>query len=592
VGGRRRGPAGVDLRGPAGAVLGLWDGHDAGVALIADGRLLFALSEERPDRRKRTSGFPRLALRECLAWAGSRGIELAHVALAGCWGRAPQRLAEALYRDGDPHREPLGRASRAAMAWEGGIARLGGLRWLERAAGRRPVRARLGRQGVPRLPLRLIDHHEAHALSALLGPRSDGALVITCDAYGDGLSATVRRSGRPLETTVRLPAPGGPALLYGAVTVALGFREGDEGKLTGLAARGDPGRLAGRFRALFRQQGVAPRLRRGLGRRQLEELIEGTPREDVAAALQGVTEELLARWVGSLLAGEGGSAPLRVAGGLFANVALNRRLARLPGVDGFYVFPHMGDGGLAAGAAHALWYRLTGRLCEPATDMALGPAFDRGAALAAARAGGLTVRENDTPAAAIAAHLREGRVVCRFAGRDEFGPRALGNRSILFSARDPALGVRVNRALGRDDFMPFGPVIAAADGAACLRAPVAGVDLGHMTVALEATADFRRECPGAVHVDGTARVQAVDRESAPELHAVLGAFRRAGGERALINTSFNLHGEPIVHRPSDAVRTFVASGLDVLYLGDLECRASRPSSWSSRRSRCWSGKRT
>jgi carbamoyltransferase len=216
--------------------------------------------------------------------------------------------------------------------------------------------------------------------------------------------------------------------------------------------------------------------------------------------------------------------------------------------------------------------------------MALGTAFDREAAGAAARSAGLAVHEPEAPAAAIAAHLRAGRIVCRFTGRDELGPRALGNRSILFSARDPALGARVNRALGRDDCMPFGPVIAADDAAACLREPPAGVDLDHMTVALDTTGSFRRECPGAVHVDGTARVQVVDRESAPELLALLGAYREAGGERALINTSFNLHGEPIVHSPRDAVRTFLASGLDVLYLGDLECTASRPRESSAERS--------
>ncbi|MDP7113936.1 MAG: carbamoyltransferase C-terminal domain-containing protein, partial [Myxococcota bacterium] len=362
------------------------------------------------------------------------------------------------------------------------------------------------------------------------------------------------------------------------------FREGDEGKVTGLAARGDPGQLVGPLRALFRSDSTAPRLCQPLRRRQVEALIAGVPREDVAAALQVVTEEILCGWIGRLLEGEGGSAPLLVAGGLFANVALNRTLATLPGVDGLYVFPHMGDGGLAVGAAHALWFRLTGRLCTPLRDVALGSEFDREAARAAARAGDLSVREQATPAAAIAAHLREGRVVCRFAGRDELGPRALGNRSILFSARDPALGARVNRALGRDDCMPFGPVIAADDVKASLRTPPAGVDLAHMTIALDTTAGFRSECPGAVHVDGSARVQAVERQSAPELHAVLSAHRRAGGTRALINTSFNLHGEPIVHDPPAAVRTFLASGLDVLYLGDLECTASRPRVNSAERS--------
>ena len=545
------------------------------MALIADGQLCFALSEERPARRKRATGFPHLALRACLAWAGERGIRPAHLALAGRWGRSPQRLAEPLYRGSDPHREPLGPGSLAAMAWEGRVARLPLLRLAEEAAGGGVVRARVARSAGRHLRLHAIDHHEAHAFSALFGPRDPRSLIVTCDAYGDGHSATVRRSVRPLVPLETRPAPGPLALLYGAVTVALGFREGDEGKLTGLAGRGDPDRLRRRFGDLFRPDASAPTLRRPLRRGRVEALVAGAPREDVAAALQAVTEEAVVRWLEPWLAGAADGVPLRLAGGLFANVALNRTLAAHPGVAGLYVFPHMGDGGVAAGAAHALWYRLTGRPCQPLGGPALGPEPDRAGAGEAARAAGLVVRRVGDPAAAAADHLRRGRVVCRFAGRDELGPRALGNRSILFPARDPALGERVNRALGRDGFMPFGPAVPAGAAAAALASPMAGVDLAHMTVAPVASDRFRRECPGAVHVDGTTRLQLVDPARAPDLHALLEAHRHAGGERALINTSFNLHGEPIVHRVEDAIRGFLASGLDVLYLGDLECHASR-----------------
>ena len=162
-------------------------------------------------------------------------------------------------------------------------------------------------------------------------------------------------------------------------------------------------------------------------------------------------------------------------------------------------------------------------------------------------------------------------MVCRYVGRDEFGPRALGNRSILFAAGDPALGARVNRALGRDDFMPFGPVLAAEDAGAALQIPTPGLDLAHMTVAVDATSAFRDECPGAVHLDGTTRAQVVSPASDPNLHELVIEHRRTGGGPALINTSLNLHGEPIVHTPEDAVRTFLASGLDALFLGTWEC---------------------
>ena len=554
-------------------VLGLWDGHDAGAALVAGGRLVFALSEERPTRRKRLSGFPQLSLDACLSWARERDLRPTHAALAGCWGRGPQRLGGPLYTRSDPHREPLGLASRLAMGWENRAATTPVLRRIEGRAGRAAVAARLHRAGGPSSPLIPIDHHEAHAFSALFGDRRDDGLVITCDAYGDGLSATVRRPARPLEPTVRLPAPGGLPLLYGAVTVALGFREGDEGKVTGRAARGDPDRLRVRFRELFAPDPAALELRSPpLRRRGIAGLVAGARREDVCAALQAETEERFARWAADRLRADPGARSLLLAGGLFANVSLNRVLGGLPGLEGLFVFPHMGDGGLAAGAAHALWYRLTGALAEPLSRADLGPVPDLDHGTGAARRAGLAVRRLDAPATAVADHLRAGRVICRYRGRDEVGPRALGNRSILFAAGDPALGQRVNRALGRDTFMPFGPLIAAEDAGTALSPACPGIDLAHMTTAVTAEPRFRDECPGAVHLDGTARAQVVGRDADPELHALVCAHRDAGGGPALINTSFNLHGEPIVHTPSDAVRTFVASGLDVLLLGDRECR--------------------
>ena len=552
-------------------VLGVWDGHDASVALIADGRLVFALSEERPSRRKRHSGFPRRALARCLSWAADHGIRPTHTALAGSWGRAPQRLLEPLYARGDPRREPLGLASRAAMAWENRVAAYPALRRWERPAGLVAVRARLAAALGGNTPLHVVDHHEAHAFSALLGAPGAGALVITCDAYGEGVAATVRGADGPLRPAVRAPAPWGLPLLYGAVTVALGFAEGDEGKVTGLAARGDPERLGGRFHGLFREGSGPPALRRSLGRREIRALIRGASVEDVAAGLQECAEEQTERWIARLLDDVARPTPLLLAGGLFANVRINRGLARLPGLDGLFVFPHMGDGGLSVGAAHRLWFGLRRRLAQPWDGAALGRSFERTAARGAAERAGLSVRPVESASIAAARRLHQGRVVCRFTGRDEFGPRALGNRSILFSAADPGLCARVNRALGRDDSMPFGPVLADEDVGSALQVPAPPIDLAHMTVAVDATPAFRRECPGAVHVDGTARPQVVRRSRDPELHALLTAHRREGGGRALINTSFNLHGEPVVHTPEDAVRTFVASGLDTLYLGDLEC---------------------
>jgi carbamoyltransferase len=510
------------------AILGLWDGHGAGVALLAEGSLVFALSEERPSRRKRHSGFPRLALRAALDHAARAELEIGDAAVAGARGRSPLRLLEPLYTSSDPHREPLGIGSLVAMAWENrvpGLPLLGRVEpWPARALMGRRLRGALGRL----LPMHAVDHHDAHAYGALLGPGREEALVLTADAYGEGLASTMRRGTEPDRVLAHRHPDLGLALLYGAVTVALGFSEGDEGKVMGLAATGRAQAGLGRFHALF-EPGPEPRLRRPLTRRRVERLLHGLDREDAAAALQACVE------------------------------------AELPGVEGLFVFPAMGDEGLAAGAAHALWHERHGALAAPIEGADLGPAREQVAIDAAVAASGLPRRRGDPIEAALAI-WSEGGVVCRYGGRDEYGPRALGHSSILFPATQ-ALSDRVNRALGRDPIMAFAPIMTVEAAAGAIRSPLPASDLAWMTITAGATELLAERSPAAVHVDGTARPQLVSAARDPELHALLTAWTERSGQPALINTSFNLHGEPIVHSPEDALRSFDKSGLDVLLMG-------------------------
>ena len=550
------------------AVLGIWDGHDASVSLLVDGALVFALSEERPRRVKRYSGFPDRALGACLSWAERKGYIVGDVALAGRWGRAPLRVLEGLYASGHPQRDPLSPAGRAVRRWENTASRIPGLRRIERRLGLQIAARRIRAQVGPTPRIETIDHHDAHAWSARFGAVSEPGLIITWDAYGEGIALTARRWATPDRPTHRLGPNVGLARLYGAITLALGFSEGDEGKVMGLAAHGDPRALRERMGALFTTRRGQPQLTQRLTRTLITDLLRGVSREDAAAAVQTVTEELAGGWIADQVARMEGPCRLLLAGGLFANVRLNQVLSTLPGVSGVWVFPNMGDGGLSAGAAARLWAARTGSPTAPLESAFLGPEPDPGALGAAAKsAGGRLVAD---PAAAIAAHLRAGRVVCRYTGRDEFGPRALGHRSVLFSAQDPTLPAQVNAALGRDTFMPFGPAIAGDAVDALLHTRLEGADLGYMTIATDGTDRLTSTCPGATHIDGTTRPQVVTAKQAPDLHRILAAYRGDGLPPCVINTSFNLHGEPIVHTPEDAVSTFVRSGLDVLFLADHE----------------------
>ena len=553
-------------------VLGIWDGHDAGVALITANGLAFALSEERPSRRKRFSGFPCLALEAALDWSAANGITLTDIALAGRHGRAPLRILEPLYRWSDPSRDPFSVPSRMARGWENILPSLPGLRAVESLIAATVVRARSIRlvpRGKKSLRWHLVDHHDAHAFSALLGGEGNGpAAVITWDAYGEGRSGSLRSAGNPLQALESMPTSAGIASLYGAITVLMGFGEGDDGKVMGLAASGSPEPARRRFRDLFDVRTGIPVLRQPLTRSGLLRILRDYSREDAAAGLQAAVEELALQWIDLARARVPGARRLLLAGGLFGNVLLNRSIASLPGVDECFVFPHMGDGGLAAGAAHAAWWSRYGSLVRPLRHVLLGPEPAPDDVAAVARQSGRVVCRAADQAVEIARHLAAGRVVCRYAGRDEFGQRALGNRSVLFAANDPSTPARVNAALRRDGFMPFAPAVHPSEAAAAFPGSSSGADLRFMTCCADASEAFRKQNPGAVHVDGTARPQVADAVSAPAMNAVLTAARDLGLS-AVVNTSFNLHGEPIVHTPTDAVRTFMASGLDVLLMDDF-----------------------
>lgn len=296
-------------------------------------------------------------------------------------------------------------------------------------------------------------------------------------------------------------------------------------------------------------------------------LVSGESRQDVAAALQAVTENVVLQTLSPWLKADN-PRPLLLAGGLFANIRVNGALMCHPGVTGVFVFPNMGDGGLSAGAAHVVWRRLTDQVAESPGHWFLGPEPSQDSLERAAAASGRPWRRVPSPARSIASRIAAGQIVARYSGRDEFGPRALGNRSILFSATTPGLGEQVNRSLDRDDFMPFGPAVTSR-ASDLWSDPGPETDLSTMTVAVSASPRFSEMCPGAVHIDKTTRPQVVD-ETNPDFFDVLEAYRHETGIPAVINTSFNRHGEPVVHSPSQAVDTFQKAGLDALYLDDIE----------------------
>jgi len=531
-------------------VLGLWDGHDAGAALAGPAGLLAAVSEERLSRVKKQGGWPRRSIEACLAAAGCAGAQVRRVVMAGTFGRAPARLLDGRYAAMPPQQiDPLAPSSQLFAAFQNRLARIPGLRDLERLASAALIRRRLAEQGLGHARLSFVDHHLAHATgaAAALGPGQ--ALVVTMDGYGDGVSTAIWRAD---EGTLERLWRGGPessvALLYGALTRVLGFREGEEGKLTGLAGlwRQPPALdLSAEIRV---QQGVMRVDRRAALGRLRAALADGLDRVALAHSLQTALEEAVLAVVQHHLAATG-SRRLAVAGGLFANVSLNGRLAELP-VDEFAIVPAMGDQGLCLGAA------LHG---AGATAVSAGlPAMDLGPRIS-----------GDAEVEPIADLLAAGAAVGVARGAMEFGPRALGRRSVLFDASRKDVARRVGMALGREPFMPFGPLLRVerwAEAFGSDRHKIARATR-EMTIALPARPEFAAAAPAAVHADGTARPQVVDHDDDPWLCRLLQAFETRSGVPALVNTSFNHHREPIVCDVRQAAAAAESAGLDAVVIG-------------------------
>ncbi len=551
-------------------VLGLADNHDSGAAVVIDGRLVSAVNQERIDRVKQSGAFPWGAIDEALRVAGVVERQVDRIVFGTSFTPSavlratPQRHAEA--KSGGQFSPWL----HGYIVYQSGL-KATGLHTLEVDACKRILTRRLKSRPFVKATIEMMDHHRAHAEGAYRTQAHPRCLVLTVDAMGDGTTATASMgSDGQLSLLWRQSGLCSINTFYSRITERLGFTAiRHEGKVTGLAAYTQaPTDLLEHLRTRVRFEGPGfsrmPAQRVDRADDAFWGALDRWSREEVASAAQQILEEAVVPYVAHWVR-ETGVGHVAVAGGAFANVKLNQHIAALPEVQSLWVIPHMGDGGLAAGAAlgaagavptrleHAFW----------------GPEFtNKECAKALATAGIRRHRPKDA-IAKVAKLLAKGKVVGRFGGGMEWGPRALGNRSILARPHDPAVNDWLNDQLGRSEFMPFAPVVRVEDAERYFLGTHKAEEAARfMTVCFETTDEFQQTCPAAVHVDRTARPQLVDASTHPELHALLGAVGELTGIPVLINTSFNLHEEPIVCTPSDAIRAWQEAALDALWLSD------------------------
>ena len=350
------------------------------------------------------------------------------------------------------------------------------------------------------------------------------------------------------------------------VTSALGFHpDRHAGKIVGLAAYGDPKVLADVLLARVERTPGDFKLVENLNVRFAQHLAARFPMIDVAAAYQYVLEvlatELVQHWVAKT-----GVDHVVLSGGVTANVKMNQRIHALEGVKGSFVYPNMGDGGCGSGLA--MLYSWPGGVKESIHNAYWGPSYSAEAIEAELKKASLRFERSEHLTAEVAQRIHAGEVIGRFDGRMEYGPRALGNRTIMYHAREPEVNQWLNKRLGRTEFMPFAPVTLWEARERCyLNLAGAEHTAEFMTMTFDCTPFMRSNCPAAVHVDGTARPQLIKRDVNPGYYDILKEYEKLSGIPSLINTSFNMHEEPIVCSPNDAVRAFLLGNLDGLAIG-------------------------
>jgi carbamoyltransferase len=546
--------------------------HDSAAAIARDGEILFAAAEERLSRKKHDSGFPLHAIRACLVHAGVELADLDEVAFG--WQQS-SAVRTADMRDFFTGSHPMGWWAALRAQTVGRIEEY-------QRDGERLFRRHVGS---PKNGIKRIDHHYAHALSAYPVSGFDEATVVVIDGRGAWEATSIwHGKGTELKLIDMVRWPNSIGLFYAQFTWWLGFeRFQDEWKVMGLAPYGGPGVDLGSFITVSDERysvnsrqllsGGVSGIEKELGRaRKPDEPLLDRHR-DVAWAVQDACEraelEVIKRAV-SLT----GSRNLCLAGGVALNSKANGLILSRRLVDRIFIQPAATDDGVAIGAALAAPVT-AGFRCQEMTQAYLGAQAAPRDIEAALQTYKLSYQSLANPADTAADLLVRDQLIGWYQGREEFGPRALGNRSILADPRDVRNRDRVNNAVKfREEWRPFAPSVLEEAGTSLFEnyhtTPF-------MTLTFQVRPEKKAAIAAAVHVDGSARVQSVTRDQNERYYDLIKSFAARTGVPAVLNTSFNLKGEPIVNSPFDAIRTFYTSGLDALILDRYLIAKTSPS---------------
>jgi carbamoyltransferase len=543
--------------------------HDSSACIARDGEILFAVAEERLSRVKHDARFPALAIRACLDFAKIRPENIDHVCFG--WPRATAALRHDLACMAR-RSQPLDYVGLVSTVRRNlGITRQGN--------GEKPF---IQTFGPTHARFRFVDHHLAHAISAYAFSGFDDAAVLVLDGRGawEATSLWRGRDGR-LEHVWTIPWPNSLGLFYAQFTQFLGFQPySDEWKVMGLAPYGQPGisvrdfiipddnpyRVATQL-LIGKNSCPMAAMEARLGKSRVPESEIDDRHKNLAFAVQDSCELAMLTLARAAVA-RTGCRNFCLAGGVALNSKANGKILASDIVDRLFIQPASGDDGACLGAALAPYLDNRGKLpLKRMRHAYLGTASEDAEIEKALQTYKLRATRVSDPGQTAAELLADGKILGWFQGRMEFGPRALGSRSILADPRDPEMNAKVNNAVKfREWWRPFAPSMLAE--AACEYLESA-TDSPFMIVTAQVKTEKRKVIPAVTHVDGSARPQTVEREINPLYWRLIDEFGKRTGVPVVMNTSFNLRGEPIVCTPTDAIRTFFSSGMDALMIGSF-----------------------
>jgi carbamoyltransferase len=543
--------------------------HDSSACIARDGEVLFAVAEERLSRVKHDARFPQLSIRACLDFAGVRAEQVDF--LCQGWSRPRAGFLHDL-NCYVTHKQPVD--SRALLNSTRHFASM----WHQRGGENR------FRQMFPgaKTRFRFVDHHLAHAISAYAFSGFDDSAVLVLDGRGawEATSLWRGRDGR-LEHVWTIPWPNSLGLFYAQFTHYLGFTPySDEWKVMGLAPYGEPGISLRDFivpddnpyrvdthRLLGKDSAPIAGIEARLGAGRVPESDIDARHKNMAFAVQDMCEQAMMTLARAAVA-QTGCRNLCLAGGVALNSKANGKILSSGLVDRIFVQPAASDDGVCLGAALAPMLDDNGKF--PSRKMRhayLGTESSDAEIAKALETYKIRAMRVADPASAAAEMLASGKILGWFQGRMEFGPRALGSRSILADPRDPEMNAKVNNAVKfREWWRPFAPSMLSEVASEYLES---ATDSPFMVLTAQVRPEKRSVIPSVTHVDGSARPQTVERDVSPLYWRLIYEFGQRTGVPVVMNTSFNLRGEPIVCSPTDAIRTFFSSGMDALVIGNF-----------------------